>query len=190
MDVKQYQGPFDHPKTFSFGITEPDISVLVEEEHNYSSRKQQLVTVDEIKQEIMEREMPKLEQCQSSDLQPKIEYDGVCDNVYIFPTAIKQESNTSCVEVAQIPDIKQEVSDYILQPKTVSELLASHFDLPTLKIESADSLDNLEYSYNAKQSSLKPLTSSKDISKKKRRRYPCPICEKSKCFYYLLVSCP
>lgn len=100
--------------------------------------------------------------------------DRVSKNIQIFPKIIKQELvNIGHKETYIISDIKEEV-EYIQQKTEIelSELLTSHCDLPTLKIESTSDLGHQCISKSLKYT-------AKNISKKKRR-YTCPICQNSK----------
>lgn len=119
----------------------------------------QFVNVHGIKQETVEFEVI------------KIEHDSICENVQNLPVAIK-------TEVCEVKgsDIKHELSDYTdVKPKAESELLSTHCDLPTLKNENIDCPDYFVQPHSE--------NTTKDVSKKKLRCYPCPVCQKSKYIY-------
>ncbi|CAH1102672.1 unnamed protein product [Psylliodes chrysocephalus] len=161
-----------------------------------SKRRKDSHILMKIKEEIIQCEMPKIEQRSYLSLPTKID-NGIHGNVQIYP--IKQElGNTSDVKMISdikqevdeyrmqpiietdikmkdINDIKQEVSEYIIQPKTESELLTSHCDLPTLKIENTD-LDNY---YLEHWCSSKSLNSTAKVILNKKKRFDCPICHKN-----------
>ncbi|CAH1112713.1 unnamed protein product [Psylliodes chrysocephalus] len=101
----------------------------------------QFTSVDEFKQDI-EYQVPQIEQ--RLDFPLKIDPDLVTKQVQIFPmTTVKQElKNATKVRPADIVDIKQDICEYV-QFKNESELLTSHFDLPTLKSENNDNPDYL-----------------------------------------------
>ncbi|CAH1109147.1 unnamed protein product [Psylliodes chrysocephalus] len=129
--------------------------------------------VDKVKEEI-KCEMPEIEE-RSDELPTKIDHDSYSENVQSFP--FKQElENTKDVKIIDTSGIKQEVCEYI-KPKTESELLTSHCDLPTLKIENIDCPDYYDLEYPCSSKSLK--NTSKVILKNKKRIYPCPICQKN-----------
>lgn len=185
MDVKQE--PFDlHEGVIKI---EPDIDSVqteqtCENEHVLDSKAdtfepQEFVDIGEIKQEILECEVPKIEP--RSGLPIKTEQDYEC------PMNIKEEPNVCKVKATDlyvnISDIKQEACEFV-QPKTESESLNTHCDLPTLKNEGNDYPDYLTQPSSLKQSEriFKPLqNTTRNVSKKKKKRkYRCPMCYKSK----------
>lgn len=133
----------------------------------------------DVKQEpfdILEGFINKIEPAVFDQIEEKYCYseDRVSKNIQIFPKIIKQELvNIGHKETYIISDIKEEV-EYIQQKTEIelSELLTSHCDLPTLKIESTSDLGHQCISRSLENS-------AKSISKKKRR-YMCPICQNSK----------
>lgn len=189
MEVKQE--PFDEHKQFV--KIEPDLvsnDSLPSKQMSVLDEPEPLVNV-EIKQETMECVVPKLDQC--SDLPVKIDNDSVEENVHIFNKTIKNElEDIQEVEATDmfvdIDNIKQEVCDYEHeQPKTENELLNTDCDLPTLKSESIDSSNYFVQPISSEH----PTSSSKTASgvfKKKKKMYPCPVCQKSKLNCYLLIS--
>lgn len=140
-----------------------------------------------VKQEIIEYEMPKIEQ---SNLPTKVDHDSFCENVMKnVSAAIKEEIFNDEVKAVKatdmfvnIADIKQEFNEYV-QSKVESEHLTTYCDLPTLKSEHFVFAD-----YAQPCSSKQPeriLKRSNKIAKcafkQKRKVYPCLVCQKSKC---------
>lgn len=202
MDVKQEQGSSNFLKECI--KTEPEIGET-KEQNNYPRNQQSKTELDakfnvfesqmseqiahvEIKEEIIDFETPKFEQSsdlltpkfeESSDFPLKIDHDRVCENEQIFPKTVKEElENTDDGKVT----IKQEVSECIIEPK--AELLTSDCDLPTLKMENADFPDYYDLGY---PSSSKLLKNTSGVILKKKKRYICPICQRSKFLYDLLL---
>lgn len=143
------------------------------------------LNVGEIKQEIIECEESKIEY-RPCDLPTKVEHDSVCEKEQLVSTTVKKELNIhDVVDVSEVI-AKQEVTENI-QAKTESELLTSYCDLPTLKCESAEYSDNLVQPCSSKHAerTLKTLKTETNVSKKKRRRYPCAVCQKGKCLVFI-----
>ncbi|CAH1107488.1 unnamed protein product [Psylliodes chrysocephalus] len=135
-----------------------------------------LVNVGKFKEEIDERVVPKIEY-QLQDFPEKIE----CDSIQFVSDTIKKEIDV--YDVVDISETKQEVSDSeYKQFKTETELLTTYCDLPTLKSESTEYLDNFVQPCSSKYegNTLKTLkTTTNVIFKKKKKLYRCLICQKS-----------
>lgn len=179
MDVKQE--PFDLQEEFKNEHEMLDESVIFEPQ-----TRGQFLDV-KIKEEIINCEVPKTELF--TDLPINIDDDTVRENVQFLPTLKKEPENSNdfCeVEASDlfvdISDIKQEVSEHV-QVKIESDLLNTQCDLPTLKDEVTDYTNYVAQPCSSKQAQM-PLQPLKNITlkvvRKKKRLYPCPVCQKSK----------
>lgn len=101
-----------------------------------------LVNLDDIKQDISECKVPKIEQ--SFEFPENIEYDESLNTIK------KETGNTNDLKTADISDIKP----------VVSELLTSHCDIPTLKSE-----DYFEQPCSSEQTVIKTRSSVCEKSK-------------------------
>lgn len=140
--------------------------------------------VNEIKQEPIDCEVPKIEQ--RSDW-IKSEH-GVCETEQMFPNNIETELDNREVKTTDFDLNKSDIKQELVDPKTVSELLTTDCDLPTLKSDDADYPDYFMVPGSSKEVEgvLKPENNT-DKTVSKKRRYPCPICLKSKCFISILT---
>lgn len=149
MDVKQYQDSFDPLEGRIKTELDIDIVSIKTTEQKYSIKSQSLkneqgdvpddsfnflesqstenfVNSDKIKQEIVECEMPKIED-HSLDLPTKADHSMVCDNVPTFSMAIKKEpKNTNDFHEVKAEDLfvdinKLEIGEYVFQPKNESD---------------------------------------------------------------------
>lgn len=147
--------------------------------------------VDEIKQEFIECETPKLKQ--QSDLLINIDHDyiGEYECLQNVPVNIEKERKVTdlCVD---FKDITQEPFEFV-QPKSESELstlLTAHCDLPILEDEFIAHPSCLDQPNNNKQAEIinKSLKDTHiHVSKKRSRISPCPVGQNSKCFFVCLV---
>lgn len=82
------------------------------------------------------------------------------------------------VNTSDIVSIKRENPEFDIN---VDELLTAQCDLPTLKNETIDYYDQPCSSKQAQELSPQKKHARKKVGKiKRKRRYPCPICRKSK----------
>lgn len=171
MDVKQ--DPLDMQEKFK---TEPD-EVLDESVIFEPQTRGQF----EIKEEFINCEMPKTEQF--------TDYDTVRENMQFLSTIKKEPDNMNDFREVKasdlfvdISDIKRDFGEHV-QVKIESELLTAHCDLPTLKDEDTDYTNYFAQPCSSKQAE-RPLQPSKNrtskVVPKKKRLYPCPVCQKSK----------
>lgn len=134
------------------------------------------VNVDEIKQEIMGYEVPKIEPCMNYLLPSDHDLVSIHENVQVCPTIIvkKELENINEVKATYISNIKPEIE---------SELLTTHCDLPTLKNERTDFPDFLTKSCGSKQEERisNMFKNIQNVTAKTNRSYSCPVCQKCKC---------
>lgn len=133
----------------------------------------QFENIPGIKQEIIDIdcEVPKIEQ--RSDVPIKTEYDSLCENIQTTAADIKKELKTT-------DDLYKPGEQ--LQLENECDLLNTHCDLPTLKIENVDYPEYFEQPCSSKQSASesKPFKKRAKGLSKNKKRYSCPVCEKSK----------